>query len=179
MSNDISQTRPEPEDWVTLQTFPTIADTEVACAHLDAARIPKRLCDTVPVDLKVQWENYLAAQNILAALKAADASVTPDAPDANAPLSGFARFVAFSLPLVAIPGVLVLLAVRSAYRSRGWHRKGSEWLEWFAGGVLFWFLLAAAIVMIHGSKVRKPPPPPLIQISGFELAAPKPAITNR
>ncbi len=152
---------------VTLVKCGTLAEADAIRARLEAAGITALLPDealmqTVAwnlntygfVRLQVASRDYERAQELLASMRqetkeSEEAKGEPSVDLAQLPLSSPMRWLAFVLPVLTCPGLLIFAVVKGGYTNQGCARKAREWGRWFAGGILFWVV---AFVVFAASR---------------------------
>ena len=150
------------DNLVTLIECETRIDAESVRSWLKEYNIPAQSPDKVPlqaialdvhtygfIPVLVPSKHYEKAKEVIAAkLKPVEEMMAePGVNPARAPLSPTMKAVAFMMPLLTCPSLLILFVTSSAFEKQGCKRKSREFAYWFVGGVTFWFILFAVWIL--------------------------------
>lgn len=151
------------ESLVTLVKCATLAEADVIRAQLEAADIrvflpDEALMQTIAwsvstygfIRVQVASHDYEAAQQVISSLtQHAVGTTEPSAQLAELPLSWPMRWLAFTMPLLLCPGLLMFAVAKGSYSRQGYDRKATELWHWLAGGIVFWGIAFFVFVVIR------------------------------
>ena len=165
LSAEADPVPPDGGDLVTLVKCATLGEADAIRTQLEASDITSFLPDEALMQtiawnvnaygfirVQVGSQDYQAAQEVLACMSEDSAADGPEAgvKMAALPLSWPMRGLAFTMPLLLCPGLLMFVVAKGGYSSRGCDRKATELWHWFAGGVVFWLMAFVVFVCLRG-----------------------------
>jgi hypothetical protein len=161
------QLPPDGPELVTLTKCETLIEAESLSARLEVAGIKAFLPDqmlmqTVAwnvntygfVRVQVAAHDYEAARILMMQFlqtptEAGDAN---ESSSASQPLTTPLKITAFVLPVTTFPGLMIYLVTRSTFLRQGSDRKAAEWWQWFANGMVFWFVTFIVVLVLKPGR---------------------------